>query len=181
VVDDIEELDDEQGPEWDSNFDAERARSLISKLRGEVKAAKALGLTDEQQQMLSEYDLLREASQTDAERQQAQIEALQEAAGQVPTLTAENLRLQVALDRGLSPVLAKRLQGGTREELEADANTLLGLVGTGAQTQGMRPNPAQGTSGGGTGPTLDDQIAQARKDGNTKLAIRLESQKLLSQ
>lgn len=167
---------DEQGPEWDDNFDADRARSLITKLRGEVKASKALELTDEQKQMLTEYNVLREASQTDAERQQAQIESLQQTAGQVPTLTAENLRLQVALDKGLSTVLAKRLQGATRDELEADADTLLGLV---TQTQGMRPNPAQGTSGGG--PTLADQLAAAEKAGDTKSSIRLKSALLLQQ
>lgn len=175
------ELDEElDGPEWGEDFDAERARGLITKLRGEVKAAKQPGLTEEQQQMLDEYELLKSASQTDAERLQAQLEAAQEAAGQVPTLSAENLRLKVAITKGLPETLAARLQGSTKEELEADADTLLGMV-TPGQQGGFRPNPAQGTSGAGTGPTLEDQIAQARKDGNTKLAIRLESQKLLAQ
>lgn len=176
-----DETDDTlDGPEWDEDFDATRARELITKLRGAVKAAKGSSLTDEQQQMLSDYELLREASQTDAERMQAQLEAAQDAAGQVPALSAENVRLKVAIEKGLPATLAARLQGATKEELEADADTLLGMVATGS-AGGMRPNPAQGTSGGGNGPSLDDQIAQARKDGNVKLAIRLQSQKLVSQ
>jgi hypothetical protein len=41
-----------------------------------------------------------------------------------------------------------------------------------------RPNPALGASGG-EAPTLDDQIAIAKKDGNLRLAMHLENQKLL--
>lgn len=178
AIEDDEVLDD--GPEWDDEFDADKARSLITKLRGEVKAAKSNGLSTEQQQLLDEYEVLRDASQTEAERLQAQLAAAQTAAGQVPTLTAENLRLKVAITKGIPLELAVRLQGSTAEELEADAATLLGLVPQ-AGSPGMRPNPAQGTSGGGSGPSLDDQIAVARKDNNVKLAIRLEAQKLLSQ
>lgn len=42
-----------------------------------------------------------------------------------------------------------------------------------------KPNPAQGTSAGGA-PSIDDQIAVATKDGNLKLAMHLQNQKLLS-
>lgn len=41
---------------------------------------------------------------------------------------AQNLRLNVATSKGLPAELVGRLQGSTREELEADAETLLGLV-----------------------------------------------------
>lgn len=41
-----------------------------------------------------------------------------------------------------------------------------------------RPNPAQGSSGSGA-PSIDDQIAAAKKDGNLRLALHLENQKLL--
>jgi hypothetical protein len=175
IADELE-LDDEQGPEWDSDFDADRARNTITALRAEVKAAKARGLTPEQQQALEEYDLLREASQTDAERQQAQIEALAEQAGQASTLAAQNLRLQVALEMGLPANLAMRLQGNTHEEVAADAQGLVGLIAP-QGFPGMRPIASQGTSAAGA-PGLDDQIAAARKAGDTKLTIRLEAQKL---
>lgn len=177
TTEDDDVLDD--GPEWDAEFDADKARSLITKLRGEVKAAKSNGLSTEQQQLLDEYEVLRDASQTEAERLQAQLAAAQTAADQASALAQENLRLKVAINKGVPQALASRLQGSTAEELEADADTLLGMVSQGSP--GMRPNPAQGTSGGGSGPSLDDQIAVARKDNNVKLAIRLEAQKLLSQ
>lgn len=168
-------------PPWGDDFDAQRAWTTIQAQREEIKGLKGRDvLTDEQRQQLGEYQALREASQTDAERQAAQIEELTATAGQVPTLQSQNLRLQVALDKGMPATLAGRLQGSTREELEADADTLLGLVGT-PQSGILRPIPSQGTSGGaGNGPSLDAQIEQARKSGNIGLAIRLETRKLQS-
>jgi hypothetical protein len=170
---------DEQndGPEWDDNFDADKARALITKLRGEVKTAKGSAITPEQQQQLQEYQVLQDASQTDIERMQGQLEAAQAAAGQVPELTAQNIRLQVALAKGLDPALVSRLQGSTQEELEADADTLLGLVAPSTAPKTPKPNPGQGTSGGGA-PSIDDQIEAARKAGDVRLAIRLNSAKL---
>jgi hypothetical protein len=41
-----------------------------------------------------------------------------------------------------------------------------------------KPNPAQGSSGSGA-PSIDDQIAAATKDGNLRLALHLQNQKLL--
>lgn len=173
--------DDEQidGPEWDGDFDADRARNLITKLRGEVAAAKAGSLTADQQQMLDEYQMLRDASQTDIERMQSELDTAKEAAGQVPNLTAQNLRLQVALDKGLTAKQASRLQGATKEELESDADELLKLFTPNAQgAEGLRPNPAQGTSGGGSAPSLEDQIKAADKAGDVKLSLQLKAQQL---
>lgn len=171
--------DNTDTPPWGSeeNFDADKAWGLIQGLRADKATLQGRVITDEQAQMLSEYQALVEASQSDQERTQAELESARAAAGQVPTLTTENLKLQVALDKGIPAPLVKRLQGATREELEADADTLLGLVST--PKQGMKPNPAQGTSGGGA-PSLDDQIAEARKSGNTRQAILLQSRKLLN-
>jgi hypothetical protein len=44
--------------------------------------------------------------------------------------TAELLRVQVAADKGLTVAQAKRLQGSTKEELEADADALKAEFGT---------------------------------------------------
>lgn len=57
------------------------------------------------------------------------------------TAEAKALRYSVALDKGLSKTLAKRLVGKTREELEADADELLSLTGGGPAT-GERKPPA---------------------------------------
>lgn len=162
-------------PPWgdEENFDADRAWSLIQGLREDKERLSASALSDEQRQMLDEYELLREASKTDAERWQGRAE---EAEAQVAPLAAENLRLKVALEKGLPVELASRLQGATLEEVQKDADALVALV-PGTTSTGPRPNPAQGSSGSGA-PSLDAQIAQARKDGNVREAIRLETQKL---
>lgn len=52
------------------------------------------------------------------------------------------LRLEVATSKGLSPALAARLQGASRDELEADADELLKL--TGASPTTSRRDPDQG-------------------------------------
>lgn len=66
-----------------------------------------------------------ERSQQSAEEQHAA--ALQQAQREASEATAARLRLEVAMEKGLSPTLAKRLVGGTREELEADADELAKL------------------------------------------------------
>jgi hypothetical protein len=69
------------------------------------------------------------AELTDAERLQAEKDAAEAA-----QLTAERerdearadaLRVTVAAEKGLTPAQARRLQGSTKEELEADADDLL--------------------------------------------------------
>lgn len=55
-------------------------------------------------------------------------QTVEQTAAERDALAAENLRLAVALEKGLPPDLAKRLVGSTRDELEADADTLLALV-----------------------------------------------------
>lgn len=54
-----------------------------------------------------------------------------------PKLTAAEaraLRLEIALDKGVPKSLAVRLQGSTREEMEADADELLKTIGNGKKT-----------------------------------------------
>jgi hypothetical protein len=180
-----QQAQDHGGNPWGADFDAQRAWNKQQALIEENKRLKERPvLTDEQKQQLQRLQELEEASRTDAERQAEKIASLTEAAGQVPTLQTENLRLRVALEKELPANLATRLQGGTREELEADADALKGLIGQSSSPQqsqpGMRPNPAQGTSGGGTGPSIEDLVTEARKTGNTREAVRLESMKLLN-
>lgn len=70
------------------------------------------------------------------------------------------LRAQVALDMKLSPRQAKRLQGGTREELEADARELLEDWG------GTKDTSTGGAKdGGGQGDAAKTGEGQAGGDG----------------
>lgn len=78
-----------------------------------------------------ELDTLKSASQSDIERITGEANTLK---GQNGTLTAENMRLKVALKKGLvgdKSVLAGRLSGSTEAEMEADADELLKLFGGG--------------------------------------------------
>ena len=47
---------------------------------------------------------------------------------QAEQTAAENLRLRIAMEKKLPAALIDRLQGGTKEEMEADADKLLELV-----------------------------------------------------
>jgi len=67
------------------------------------------------------------------------------------------LRLEVAIDKGLSPVLAKRLVGTTREELESDAAELATLGGT---------------SSGQGGSDESDKTKQTQGAGSSSLRTR---------
>lgn len=68
-------------------------------------------------------------------------------------------RLEVALEKGLSPSQAKRLVGDTREELEADADELLKDLGDSNKPRSPKPDPNQGRSGSGTASTADQFAA----------------------
>ena len=61
---------------------------------------------------------------------------------------AARLRLEVASEKGLTTAQARRLQGGTREELEADAADLVAAFATAGATPakptGPKPDPTQG-------------------------------------
>ncbi|MFE7399623.1 hypothetical protein [Streptomyces sp. NPDC057557] len=93
------------------------------------------------------------AELTDAERLQAEKDAADAA-----RLTAERerdearseaLRFTVAATKGLTPAQAKRLQGSTKEELEADADELLKDFAPAAPASPPRAGGARGSDVGG--------------------------------
>ena len=57
---------------------------------------------------------------------------LGETEGRIPGLESKIMRYEVAAAKGLDLKLASRLNGSTREELEADADELVKLIGNGA-------------------------------------------------
>ena len=90
-------------------------------------------------------------------------------------------RAEVAAEKGLSPALAERLRGSTKEELAADADVLLALVP--AQPPGPRnpmPDPSQGVRSGTASAQLtrDDlkrmsphEIVKAKAEGRLKALL----------
>jgi hypothetical protein len=107
---------------------------------------------DEVKKKAAEYDKAIDAAKTDQQRLEDRANV---AEAKVPGLEAENLRLRIALDKGLSLDLLGRLNGETKEELEADADALLAMFAPGAQASsvpdlrrgaGQRPVQADATA-----------------------------------
>lgn len=80
-------------------------------------------------------------------------------------------RLQVATQKGLPPELADRLRGESVEELEADADVLLGVVGKGRSLDSLLPPQRQAPPGVGS-PSAGKsraQIAHERRKQGTNI------------
>ncbi|MFF9525351.1 hypothetical protein ACF1DV_25730 [Streptomyces achromogenes] len=92
---------------------------------------------------------LSETERLQKERDDAAAEAARAKAA-AEEATRRALVLEVAADKGLTPAQASRLQGSTKEELEADADALLSLFsGTGSgQGSTTPPSPRSGGSRG---------------------------------
>lgn len=91
---------------------------------------------------------LEEADKTEVQKAKDSVAAA-EARAKVAELRAD--RLDVAAAKGLSPSLAARLVGETREELEADADELLKVL-----------KPAEGASGASNGTATASGAADGR-------------------
>lgn len=102
-------------PNWET--EAEKWKALARKHEGQAKANKI-----ELDQLRSEGD----TSKSEMERLADRVSAAEERAARAES---EQLRFQVAAAKKLTPAQAKRLQGTTLEELEADADDLLEAFG----------------------------------------------------
>lgn len=125
----------EDAAEWDP----ERARRKIAKTNSENKA-------------------LRDRA-TSAEKKAASADDLARANGD---LTVTNMQLDVGYDLGLPKSLALRLKGSTREEMLADAETLVEMVAPAKRPATRRP--AEVLRGGGA-PTEEPEETDTRKLG----------------
>ena len=100
-----------------------------------------------------QFDVLDQASKSDAERFQEKVSELTQAQA-----AAERRALvaSVALEKGLPASLARRLQGETQADLEADADELLAQFPQ--KDDGPRrpaPDVSQGSSASGRSPDQD--------------------------
>lgn len=113
----------EEPPEGkeDQAFDEQRAKEKINKANQE--AANLRKRLKEAEAKAKKYDEHEEATKSE---QQKAADAIAQATKKAEAAEARALRLEVAAEHGLSPAQAKRLVGDTREELEADAEELLG-------------------------------------------------------
>jgi hypothetical protein len=105
------EKEDEGQPEGDT---ADKWKALSRKHEREANALKA---------KVREYE---EAGKSETERLTSHLKETEANLTQAETRA---LRAEVALDKGLPKGLATRLQGASREEMEADADDLLATLG----------------------------------------------------
>ena len=71
---------------------------------------------------------VKEYEERDLSEQERLAKAAEEAKVAAESAEAENLRLRIAVEKGLPLDLADRMVGKTREELEADADQLAGFI-----------------------------------------------------
>lgn len=127
---------EESGTDWKAE-----ARKWEQRAKEHKKAL------DDAAPKVADYDRLIEASKTDLERAQEEATTYRE---QLATVQREALVNAVALDKGLPAALARRLQGSTREDLEADAVELLAQFPQQSnEPRAPRVDPSQGSSAAG--------------------------------
>jgi hypothetical protein len=109
-----------------------------------------------ERERFADYDDLKQraqaadASKSDLEKLAARVEAAEKKAAD---MEAKALRAEVAQAKGLTPAQARRLQGSTKEELEADADDLLASFG-GPKSGGKDDADNAGKDGGDAGAAL---------------------------
>ncbi|MFE5021404.1 hypothetical protein [Streptomyces sp. NPDC056690] len=86
--------------------------------------------------LAAKYREIEDSQKSDLERLTEQLTAAEQRAQQAES---DGLRMQVAAAKGLTPEQAARLQGATREELEADADQLRALFTPPEQSTSERP------------------------------------------
>lgn len=119
-----------KAPEWDGEFDKERAARLVENLRGEVGRTKeALAAAN------AELEKFRQAQMSDQEK-------IAEAAKTAQTQLAEARRELAMLRYQLPENAAKFLNGSTPEEIEAQAKELAETFKPAAPADATPPAPA---------------------------------------
>jgi hypothetical protein len=125
-------MTDETGKPDTAAADTDGAAEETGKVDHEAEAAKwkALARKHEAEAKKNAAAAKRLAEVEDADKSEIQRAADKAAAAEARATAAEHRadRLEVAAAKGLSPSLAARLVGQTREELEADADELLKVV-----------------------------------------------------
>ncbi|MFE1361319.1 hypothetical protein [Streptomyces harbinensis] len=86
--------------------------------------------------LAQKYQEIQDSQKSDLERLTERLTAAEQRAQQAESA---GLRMQVAAAKGLTPEQAARLQGATRDELEADADQLRALFAPPEQSASERP------------------------------------------
>lgn len=142
----------------DKTFTQQQVNDLVAREKGNLQ--RKYDDYDDLKARAAKLDEIEAANQSDLERISGERDDLQ---SRVEPLGVENLRLRVALDKGLDPDLIDRLQGSTKEELEQDADKLIEKFGDRQQD----PNLDGGARGGGSDSQGDMNAAIRQRLGRT--------------
>lgn len=114
----------------------------------EKRAKQNMARISELEPKAKQFETLEAASKSELERAQEQAQALQQ---ELASTQRQALVASVALDKGLPANLARRLQGDTRDDLEADADDLLAQFPqqSSSEPRAPRVDPSQGSSSNG--------------------------------
>lgn len=130
--------------------DEDRAAVLTEVTKARNEAAGYRTKVRELEPLANKAKELEDASKSDVEKATENLAAAEKRAQEAELRAA---RAEVAAAKGLTPAQAKRLVGTTQEELEADADELLEVLGKPA-TAPVAGRPKENLRGGGD-PTDD--------------------------
>lgn len=122
-------------PDGGKTFTQEQIDDIVEKrlAREREKYADYDDLKSQVATLVAEKKKLEDEGKSDSDKVSEQLAALQKQLEDEKSAReksdAESLRLRVAAAKGLSEVQARRLQGSTQEELEADADELIAAFG----------------------------------------------------
>lgn len=158
---------------------AERPDAVSKAIKAEREAAKeARRRAEEAEAKVKEYE---DAQKSEDEKREEALAAAKAEAEQykatIHELEVKQRRADVAAAKNLPPKLAGRLTGETIEEIEADADALLEDLGT---LPGETPPPGDGGARNPVKPKdLNEQIAEAERNGDYRKAMDLKAHKLV--
>lgn len=153
----------------------EAGKKALTELRQQVKELerqnKALQDRDPVKAIAEALGVKAEPGPTGDQALADQVKQMQQ---QIRDAELRAVRLEVAAAKGLTPAQAARLQGSTRDELDADADQLKELFPGATSTPGTpAPDPSQGARGGGN--QLEAALKVAQEKGDAKESIRLKT------
>jgi septal ring factor EnvC (AmiA/AmiB activator) len=132
-----------KAPQWDGEFDPERAAKLIANLRSEAEAAR-----NELKQARTVLEAQEEAEKSDLQKAQ---EARERAARELEETRTELLRLRTQKEHGLPDELATFLTGD-EETMKVQAERLAAFAKAPADELPHRPEAALTPGHGGPAP-----------------------------
>lgn len=143
----------------DEVLDVERAKAKIRKANSENQ-----GLRSRLKELEEKASRLDELENANKSEQQRATEAREAAEKRAVDAEQRALRLEVAAEKGLTAVQARRLIGSTKEELEADADELLETFGTAPTPADSIPRrPTERLRPGGAGTPAPPEETDPRK------------------